>query len=1253
MKKLNINDIKEKTLEYFNNDSLSADVWIRKYSLKDSDGNYYELSPKDMHERLSSEFSRIENKYPNSLSKEKIFELLDKFKYIVPQGSPMSGIGNNFQVVSISNCFVVGNEYDSYGGILHTDQEQIQLMKRRGGVGHDLSHIRPKGSPVKNSALTSTGVVPFMERYSNSTREVAQDGRRGALMLSISITHPDAEDFIDAKMTPGKITGANVSVKIDDDFMEAINNKDVDNSYYIQKYPVDMNPLDHYSKDEWNNLKEELEFNELHKVTNGVYVKKIDPVAIWSKIVQNVWSSAEPGLLFWDTIRRESPADSYGKEWKTASTNPCFPASEHILTKDGYLSFGDGYKYAKPLKIIADGRVSYKDDGKEEKPENWKIDISKSNTVLRESSPVMLTQPMAEVIQIKTKNGYTVKLTPDHLVATKRGMIEAQNLTIEDEILIAIPESGKSIIGKLPETEEEISSMLIGLISGDGTFDKKRKRVHLDFWGDDKERMKDIVLKSIDKLYEIKGDIYNSRNRKLSKYFITYNEESDKLRISSAWLAEYLEDKYDFKRETKFNVPKFIYNKSRTNIGKFYLAAMFYCDASVQGSKKSGYTIRLAQSNESFLVEIQKIAHSNGILFGIYKRRNAQKRNLPDGKGGYKLYNTKTQYELISIFGGLTHYRDFIGFLGDPIKEEKMRVEHNFKISNSHYDSIIETIKLEPEPVYCVKEDIGRNIIVNGLTVKRCGEIPLNPYDSCRLLAINLYSYVENPFTDKAIFNFELFKEHVRYAQRLSDDIIDLELEKVDQILDKIKSDPEPEHIKRIEIELWEKIKDNATNGRRTGLGITGEGDMLAALGYTYGSDESIEFSELVHKTKAIEAYKESVNMAKERGAFPVFDIKKDVNSDFIKRITEADHDLSNEMEGHGRRNISILTIAPTGSTSLMTQTSSGIEPVFLVYYKRRRKINPQEKDVRVDFVDEVGDSWTEYNVFHHNFLTWAKVNGYDIEELKSMPEDEINKIVEKSPFYKATSNDVDWVQKVKLQGKVQKWIDHSISVTVNLPEDIKVEKVSEIYKKAHEYGCKGVTIYRDGSRSGVLVKADKKDENKKGDEKFDRPNVLPCDIHHVQANRTKFYVIVGLLNDQPYEIFAFAKKQISIPQLRKEGKLIKVDSGVYNLKYNGTEIENLAQHFQSPEEDGFTRMVSLLLRRGIPVKDVVAQLEKSYSNISSFYKVISRTLKKNYMSDEDIIENGGKKCTECGSENLAVQEGCLVCLDCGGSKCG
>ncbi|MDP6924405.1 MAG: adenosylcobalamin-dependent ribonucleoside-diphosphate reductase [Candidatus Scalindua sp.] len=829
----------EASLEYFKGDALAARVWVNKYALKDSFGNIYELTPDDMHKRLASELSRVEKQYSNPLSFDDLYELIKDFKYIVPQGSPMTGIGNNFQIASLSNCFVIGHKgfSDSYGGIMKIDQEQVQLMKRRGGVGHDLSHIRPTGSQVLNGALTSTGVVPFMERYSNSTREVAQDGRRGALMLSISIKHPDAERFIDAKLGTGKVTGANVSVRIDDEFMNAV----VDGTMYKQQYPV--------------------------KAEDPSYSQEIDARQLWAKIVHNAWKSAEPGMLFWDTIIKESVADSYADVgFNTVCTNPC-------------------------------------------------------------------------------------------------------------------------------------------------------------------------------------------------------------------------------------------------------------------------------------------------------------------------------------------------------------------------------------------------------------GEIPLCPYDSCRLLAINLYSYVEGPFTDKAEFNWEKFRKHIGLAQRIMDDIIDLELEKVDAIIDKIVSDPEDREIKQVEISLWENIKRKAVEGRRTGVGITAEGDMLAALGLRYGSENAIEFSVEVHKTIALEAYRSSVEMAKERGPFAVFDAKKEEDHPFINRLAKEDPKLIEDMKKHGRRNISLLTIAPTGTTSLMTQTTSGIEPVFLPVYKRRRKVNPNDKDVKITFVDEVGDSWEEYNVYHQNFITWLKVNGMDLEEIKDFDDKELKELVKRSPYYKATSKDIDWMQKVKMQGEIQKWVDHSISVTINLPTEATQELVGDLYIKAWESGCKGVTVYRDGSRTGVLLATDNKvDEKVKFPTK--RPKELDADILRFKNNDEYWIAFVGLIEGKPYEIFTGLKEDdtFPIPKNVSKGKIIKhkLESGEkrYDFQYidkYGYKVTmgGLSHQFNS-EFWNYAKLISGVLRHGMTVIDaahLVSSLHLDNTFINNWTAGVARALKK-------YIVNGtkaktGQKCNECSSSNMIYQEGCLLCTDCGSSKCG
>jgi len=827
------------SLKYFKGDDLAARVWVNKYALKDSFGNIFEVSPDDMHHRLAREIARIENLYPNPLTEEEIYHVLKDFKYIVPQGGPMTGIGNDYQVASLSNCFVVGNDgnSDSYGGIMKIDQEQVQLMKRRGGVGHDLSHIRPKGSPVKNSALTSTGIVPFMERYSNSTREVAQDGRRGALMLSVSIKHPDSENFIDAKLEQGKVTGANVSVKLQDDFMKAVEAE----TSYIQQYPIDSK--------------------------NPIYTKEIVANDLWSKIVRNAWKSAEPGILFWDNIIKESIPDCYADlGYRTVSTNPC-------------------------------------------------------------------------------------------------------------------------------------------------------------------------------------------------------------------------------------------------------------------------------------------------------------------------------------------------------------------------------------------------------------GEIPLCPYDSCRLLAINLYSYVENPFTKQAKFNFDLYKEHVHYAQRIMDDIIDLELEKIDAILDKINADPEDEHIKYVEKNLWENIKRKANEGRRTGIGITAEGDMLAALGLRYGSEDATDFSEEIHKTTALEAYRSSVYLAKDRGPFKIYSTEREKNNPMINRIKNADPVLYEKMAKYGRRNIALLTIAPTGTTSLMTQTTSGIEPVFLPVYKRRRKVNPGDKDVRVDFTDESGDTWEEYIVFHHKFKTWMEANGYETN--RDYSQEDLNELVKKSPYFRATSNDVDWLAKVRMQGRIQKWVDHSISVTINLPSDVKEELVGELFMQAWKSGCKGVTVYRDGSRSGVLISNDEPKDKKKGSGfPTKRPEKLEADVVRFQNNKDKWIAFVGLIDGRPYEIFTgFSDDEdgILLPRSISGGYIIKnwedEENSRYDFQYINsrgykTTIEGLSHKF-NPVYWNYAKLISGTLRHGMPIHkvvDLVTSLQLDNETINSWKSGVARALKK-YIPDGTLAEDA--KCGECGSDEVIYQEGCLTCISCGSSKCG
>ena len=863
-KKYSFDEAFEASLRYFGGDELAARVWVNKYAMKDSFGNIYEKSPEDMHWRIANEVARMEQKYKNPISAQEIFDLLDHFRYIIPAGSPMTGIGNDYQIASLSNCFVIGldGDADSYGAILRIDEEQVQLMKRRGGVGHDLSHVRPKGSPVNNSALTSTGLVPFMERYSNSTREVAQDGRRGALMLSVSIKHPDAEAFVDAKMEEGKVTGANVSVKITDSFMEAA----VNDRPFVQQFPIDAE--------------------------RPVYKKEISARKLWEKIVHNAWKSAEPGVLFWDTIIRESLPDCYAElGFRTVSTNPC-------------------------------------------------------------------------------------------------------------------------------------------------------------------------------------------------------------------------------------------------------------------------------------------------------------------------------------------------------------------------------------------------------------GEIPLCPYDSCRLLSINLYSYVKNPFTEEATFDFDLFRKHALLAQRLMDDIVDLEMEKIDRIMEKIKSDPQNDEVKHAEYHLWEKIKEKSGKGRRTGVGITAEGDMIAAMGLRYGTEEATKFAVEVHKTLALSAYRSSVTMAQERGAFSIFEAERERNNPFVLRIKEADPQLYSDMMKHGRRNIACLTIAPTGTTSLMTQTTSGIEPVFLPVYTRRRKVNPNDTDVHVDYVDEVGDSFEEYIVYHKKFLEWMKINGLDTT--KKYTQAEINDLVKRSPYYKATANDVDWLMKVRMQGAIQKWVDHSISVTVNLPNNVDEALVNKLYVEAWRSGCKGCTIYRDGSRSGVMISVSKKDKKKKNDngretsqdsdlnsseEKHEhvctppqvveeRPQVLDCDVVRFQNNKEKWVAFVGLLDGYPYEIFTGLQDDdegIVLPKSVTKGKIIKQTNADGTHRYDfqfenkrgyKTTVEGLSEKF-NPEYWNYAKLISGVLRYRMPIDHVihlVGSLQLKDESINTWKNGVERALKK-YVTDGTTVS--GQTCPICGQETLVYQEGCLICTNCGASRCG
>ena len=1212
-------------LDYFNGEELSAKVFVDKYALRNNENEILEKTPNEMHRRLAKEFARIESKkFKKPLSEETIYNLFKNYGTIIPQGSPIYGIGNPYQYISISNCFVLESPKDSYGGLLKTDEELIQISKRRGGVGIDLSNPRPAKAPTHNSSKTSTGTASWMERYSNSIREVGQDGRRGALMQTISVHHPDILTFVNIKNDDTKVTGANISVRLTDEFLHAVEN-DIP---YELRWPVDSK-------------------------TPSIS-KKVMARDIWNAIIHSAWLRAEPGILFWDNILRESLPDCYTIHgYATKSTNPCFAGSEYLLTDNGYQSFNDLYNSQIEPFVLTDNRINYQDSNAEV-PENWKIDNEKYGTSIRKGSNIRLTQKNVKLIKIETSRGFTIRCTPNHHIATSNGMIEAQNLKDSDNILIAKPTSTYSIIEQIPNTIDEKIALLIGLVAGDGTFDKDRNRVHLDFWGSDKERIVNICIKIIDELYEHFGPLYNKKNRLLSKYFIIRNDKIDKIRISSAWLHRILNDNYNFNRETKFKVPRFILNNSRTNISRFYLSGMYYADGSVQGRKGSGFSVRLSQSNKEFLQEIQLLCQSIGILTSIYKRRDSRICKFKD-----KQYRTKPQFELITTNGSIIDYAKQIGFIGHIEKEEKLSniiKDNNIRYTLQAYDHIISISDDGYEDVYCLQEPETRSIIVNGISTRRCGEIPLSPYDSCRLLAINLFSCVTDPYTEHARFDYYKFYDIVQTAQRLMDDLVDLELECIDRILAKIDNDPEREEIKQREKNLWETIKKVCWRGRRTGLGITALGDSLAAINLKYGTDVSISEVDRIYMTLKFGSYRSSVDMAKELGAFPVWDWQSEKDNPFLLRLKDEaiclnhrtsdrdcvdainGYDLWRDIQSYGRRNIANLTTAPTGTIStqasldigkygLFFNTSSGIEPAIFTDYLRRKKGNLHDDNFRSDFVDQNGDHWQEFKVYHAGVKAWMAVNGK-------------TEIDDSCPYKGALASEIDWVQRVKLQAVAQKHIDHSISSTINLPNNVTEEEVSKIYTAAWKNGLKGVTVYRDGCRTGVLVQ-DKKDEKK------DRPKSLGCNIHHITVKSNKYFVLVGLLDGVPYEVFA--GRNGILDKSIKSGKIVRRRANFYQLVTEDDDILLAPITATSDDkEEAITRLTSLSLRSGASIHYVVQQLEKVAGEMHTFARSIARALKE-YIPDGTPE---GEECPECKSNSVVRQSGCKTCTSCGYSAC-
>lgn len=1202
----------EKSKKYFNGSQLEAEVFLDKYALKDSEGNLYEATPDDMHKRIAHEITRIENKYPNPRSYEEVLDSLKEFKYLIPQGSPMAGIGNPFQLMSLSNCFVQGNESDSYSGIMRTDEQLAHLMKRRAGVGVDISHLRPSGMLVNNAAQSSTGAVSFMERFSNTTREVAQSGRRGALLESISGYHPDVEQFIDIKMDATKVTGANVSVRMPDEFMEAVARGDTS---FTLRFPVESSPED------------------------ALFTKKVNPQDMWKKIIKNAWARAEPGLMFWDTIIRESIPDCYADlGYKTISTNPSFRGTTRVATSKGIFPiaeldgknlmvkniFGDW----KPAKAFKSGTNK----------ELYKITFSNAQEVFCTKEhrwPILYSQG-------HVANKQTGKLKKRYTVDLKRG----------DKIYLPTFENSAHNEDSTLTYED---GLMAGFLKGDGWISDNlegRNNIYGFTINED----------DVDTIGSFIKDKLNSMTKQEVNLSRDHGHKSFVISSSDAAVRDYFENTLQVIRKEK-GISESIW-KSSSDCIKGFITGLFSTDGYVGYNETlAKCTIVLTSAHSELIHDVQKMLNFFGIRSNI--RMSKVSAKFPNKKDYGKLY---TRYDL--YISGM-HARKFgeTFTLVSKNKQKSLDKIVNSTEAGSYTNSrdYLVVKSVEPtgieEDVYdiTVFDDTHTFLMETGVS-GNCGEIPLPIGDSCRLLAINLYSFVDNPFTDKAQFNWKSFREQVTLGQRLMDDIVDLELEHVEAIIEKVVDDPEPDYIKRVELETWQHIKEMGINGRRTGFGITALGDMLAALGFKYGTPEANAFVDNVMRFKKHVEYESSIQLAKERGPFPIWDWEREKDNPFLKRIQSEDPVIYEELSKHGRRNIAISTIAPTGTVSMMARTSSGIENVFLVVYYRSKKVNPNDKNVRVDYVDEVGDSWQEYPVFHPHFKTFLKVKGLSESDIESLTKEEIDGWIKKSPYYGALSNDVDWVQKVEMQGLAQKHVDHSISVTVNLPEDIPVEKVHDVYMTAWRSGCKGITVYRDGSRTGVL-----NTKSKKVAEASDqilhtnapkRPKVLKGDVYHVTAVGERWTVVVGLLGDDPYEVFAVKGE---IGKHRETGQVKRVKRGHYDLLDEQGNI--LAENFaadNSDEEASLARLISTSLRHGAKIDYVVEQLNKNEGSIVSFSKAISRTLKK-YATDEERVAklaeeaifdnpldcpNDGKGCV------VQWDEGCPSCLTCGTSKC-
>lgn len=1188
-------DVFKASLNYFNGDELAANVWIDKYALKDVDGGIFELTPDDMHRRLAKEFARIESKYPNSLSEDEIYNLFKNFKYIIPQGSPMAGIGNDKQIVSLSNCFVIGNNEtsDSYGSIMRSDEELVQLFKRRAGSGVDISHLRPSNSFANNSVLSGlAGSTLYMERYSNSTREVSQGGRRGALMISINIKHPDSERFIDAKMEQGKVTGANVSVKITSEFMNAVKN----DKTYIQTFPVDLS-VDNIKYKEFIERVDEYESDKLYSLGEGQYIQKTNAKRLWKKITDNAWKSAEPGVLFIDNIHNESPAKGYGVDWRELSTNPCFGGDEKLLTVNGYKTFKELSEFDS-IKII-----------------NSVGNVVESN---------VWKSGDKETIKFKNSIGEEFVCTPDH----KWFLVDGDECEAKDL-------KGKKIKKFLNKNHQNFDDKFVklGFIQGDAVLSRLKSETHKGF---------EIIIGEDDNdVLELFG--YERKDKNQIKWYV------------DEFYDECIELEFDASTLPNRCLPK-TFKDWEVNKKISFIRGLY----SANGSIIKNHRISFKSTSIELIKEIKEFFNSLNVS-SYYTTNKPKKIKFKNGE-----YLVKESYDLnISKYNDLVYFYENIGFI------HKYKNDSLFDLINQK-TPIIRSVKSNGvQSVYDFIEPENHWGVINGYVGSNCGEIPLCPYDSCRLLLMNLYGYVKKPFTREAYFDFDKFDKDSKYAQKLMDDLIDLEIEKIDKLIEKIQNDPEPEDIKFVELNLWKKIKNKAIEGRRTGLGITGEGDMLAALNLVYGSENGINFSEKIHKQLAINSYKSSIEMARDRGCFPIWKKNKDVESNFINRIlSELDEEYINLFNIHGRRNIANLTIAPAGTVSLMTQTTSGVEPVFKTFYFRRRKTDDKSKSV---YVDEVGDMWEEYPVFHQKFIEWYSIVNdltyLDSKKvLESLSSTDINDLYIKSPYYKSSSEDVYYLGKVDLQGKIQKWVDHSISVTVNMPNNITKEIVSDVYMKGFDSNCKGLTIYRDGSRGGVLITKKEKEVDKHNfsdNHAPKRPKRLKGEIHRFQNNLEKWIAVVGIKDGRPYELFTgrlqngLSELPVSIKDCEVVKKVSIDENGnkfkQYNMEYvdtNGNKqvYEGINKTF-NPEFWNYGKLISGIFRHGMPLVkalELIESLSFSEEHINSWKNGVIRVIKR-YIKDG---EKSKGECPVCGGEDFEFKEGCLMCTGCSWSKC-